>query len=49
MCIRDRPIEIDEKEFLNNLEALIDEANDNSDRIKEMTRVICDTYTITNN
>ena len=44
-----QPIEIDEKEFLNNLEALIDEANDNSDRIKEMTRVICDTYTITNN
>lgn len=44
-----QPIEIDEKEFLNNLEALIDEANDNSDRIKELTRIICNTYTITNN
>lgn len=44
-----QPIEIDEKEFLKNLEALIDEANDNSDRIKELTRIICNTYTITNN
>ena len=44
-----QPIEIDEKEFLAGLKALIDEANGNSDRIKEATRSICGTYTITDN
>lgn len=44
-----QPIKIDEEQFLNNLDTLIQAARENTDKIKELTREICDTYTITEN
>lgn len=44
-----QPIKTDEEQFLNNLDTLIQAARENTDKIKELTREICDTYTITEN
>ncbi len=44
-----KPLKIDYDEFLSNLDDLIEAAKDNNKDIKEMTRGVCDTYTITDN
>jgi len=44
-----KPIKIDEENFLNKLEQLINKAMENGRGIKELTEEVCDTYTITDN
>ena len=44
-----KPIKIDEENFLNKLEALIQKAMENGRGIKELTEEVCETYTITDN
>lgn len=44
-----KPLKIDEDEFLDKLDELIDESFKNGYRIKEKTQEVCDTYTITDN
>lgn len=44
-----KPIKLDEEQFISNLNELIDEAEENTPKIKELTTKICDTYRITEN
>lgn len=44
-----KPIDINQREFLEKLDDLIAKAENNSNRIKEEIELVCDTYTITNN
>lgn len=44
-----KPIDIDQEEFLRQLDGLIATAETNSSHIKEEIEKVCDTYTITNN
>ena len=44
-----KPLRIDEEQFLNNLDKLIDAAMENGRGIKELTEEVCETYTITDN
>ena len=44
-----KPIDIDQEEFLHQLDGLIATAETNSSHIKEEIEKVCDTYTITNN
>ena len=44
-----KPMEIDDDLFMNQLDDLIEEAEKNGDRIKEMMEKVCTTYTITDN
>ena len=44
-----RPMDIDDEEFMKQLDALIKEAMLNGNHIKELTEEVCGTYTITDN
>lgn len=44
-----KPLDIDEKRFMDRLNALIKASFDNGCHIKELTEEVCDTYTITDN
>ncbi len=44
-----KPIDINQREFLEKLDDLIAKAENNSNRIKKEIEMVCDTYTITNN
>ena len=44
-----KPLNIDEKRFMDRLNALIKASFDNGCHIKELTEEVCDTYTITDN
>ena len=44
-----KPLDIDEKRFMDRLNALIKASFDNGCHIKELTEEVCETYTITDN
>lgn len=44
-----KPLRIDSEKFFDELDELIEEAMKNGNRIKEKTKIVCETYTITNN
>ena len=43
-----KPLKMDEQKFLKDLENLINEAQKNGNQIKELTKTVCNTYTISN-
>lgn len=43
-----KPLKMDEQKFLKDLENLITEAQKNGNQIKELTKTVCNTYTISN-